>query len=58
MTAIREGLPDASFVRPEGIVEREVCSRTGGLATSRCRNTYVEISSQKIIYLTNAKEKM
>lgn len=46
MTSIHEGLPEAAFVRPEGIVEREVCSRTGGLATSRCRNTYVEIFTE------------
>ena len=46
MTDIHEGLPDATFERPEGIVERKVCSRTGGLATSRCRNTYTEIFTE------------
>ena len=46
MTSIHEGLPEARFVRPEGIVEREVCRRTGGLATSRCRDTYVEIFTE------------
>lgn len=43
MTAIHENLPSASFERPEGIVEARVCRRTGGLATSRCTDTYTEI---------------
>ena len=46
MTDIHEGLPSATFVRTEGIVEREVWSRTGCLATRRCRNTYVEIFTE------------
>ena len=43
MTAIHENLPSARFERPEGIVEATVCRRTGGLATSRCTDTYTEI---------------
>ena len=46
MTSIHQGLPEATFVRPEGIVEREVCRRTGGLATRNCRDIYTEIFTE------------
>ena len=46
MTDIHQGLPSATFVRPEGIVEAKVCRRTGCLATSRCTDTYMEIFTQ------------
>ena len=46
MTDIHKDLPGATFVRPEGIVERTVCRTTGCLATRRCTNTYTEIFTQ------------
>ena len=46
MTDIHQGLPSATFVRPEGIVEAKVCRRTGCLDTSRCTDTYMEIFTQ------------
>ena len=46
MTDIHNGLASATFVRPEGIIDATVCSRTGGLATNRCSSTYQEIFTQ------------
>ena len=43
MTDIHEDLEDASFERPDGIVEETVCRTTGGLATTGCSDTYTEI---------------
>ena len=38
MTAIHEELENATFVRPNGIVEETVCRTTGCLATTGCNN--------------------
>ena len=46
MTDIHKDLPSASFVRPEGIVERTVCRTTGCLASKNCTNTYTEIFTE------------
>ena len=44
MTDIHENLENAKFIKPtSGIVEATVCRATGGLATTGCTNTYVEI---------------
>ena len=43
MTDIHKDLPSATFIRPEGIVEKTVCKTTGCLATRRCTNKYTEI---------------
>ncbi len=46
MTDIHKDLPSATFVRPEGIVERTVCKTTGCLASKNCTNTYTEIFTE------------
>ena len=46
MTDIHKDLPSATFVRPEGIVERTVCRTTGCLASRSCTNTYTEIFTE------------
>ena len=46
MTDIHKDLPSATFVRPEGIVERTVCRTTGCLASRNCTNTYTEIFTE------------
>ncbi len=46
MTDIHKDLPSATFVRPEGIVERTVCRTTGCLASKKCTNTYTEIFTE------------
>ena len=46
MTAIHEELENATFVRPNGIVEETVCRTTGCLATTGCNNKYTEIFTQ------------
>ena len=43
MTDIHKGLANASFTRPDGLVEQTVCRTTGCLATTGCTNTYKEI---------------
>ncbi len=43
MAQVAVGRPDEPFVRPEGIVERRVCLRSGMLATANCDSTAVEI---------------
>ena len=43
MKDIHAELPNANFVRPEGIVEQTVCRTTGCLATAGCTNLYTEI---------------
>ena len=43
MTEIHKGLPSATFVKPDGIVEATVCKSTGCLATTGCTSTYQEI---------------
>ena len=42
MKDIHKDLENANFNKPSGIVEKEVCSITGGLATSSCTSTYKE----------------
>ncbi|MCR4617395.1 MAG: transglycosylase domain-containing protein [Lachnospiraceae bacterium] len=37
MSRVHADLPNVSFVEPEGIVTREVCSKSGLLATDLCR---------------------
>ena len=46
MTDIHKDLPSATFVRPEGIIERTVCRTTGCLASKNCTNTYTEIFTE------------
>ena len=46
MTDIHKDLPNATFVRPEGIVEKTVCKTTGCLASKNCTNTYTEIFTE------------
>ena len=46
MTDIHKDLPSATFVRPEGIVERTVCRTTGCLVSRNCTNTYTEIFTE------------
>ena len=46
MTDIHKDLPGATFVRPEGIVERTVCRTTGCLASRNCTNIYTEIFTE------------
>ena len=46
MTDIHRDLPTATFVRPEGIIERTVCRTTGCLASRSCTNTYTEIVTE------------
>lgn len=46
MKDIHEGLEDANFNKPSGIVERTVCRITGCLATSSCTDKYTEIFSE------------
>ena len=43
MKNIHTPLPNASFVVPEDIVTKEVCTITGGLATSKCSSKRSEI---------------
>lgn len=43
MGAVTAGKPDEPFVRPEGIVEKRVCLRSGMLATANCDSTAAEI---------------
>ena len=46
MTTIHEGLENATFTRPSGIVEQSVCRITGCIATTGCANKYTEIFTQ------------
>lgn len=43
MTDVHKGLANATFKRPDGIVEQTICATTGCLATTGCNNTYKEI---------------
>ena len=43
MKAIHKPLSNASFTRPEGIVEATICGSTGGLARSGCSNKRTEV---------------
>lgn len=43
MTDIHKNLQNATFVKPDGIVEQTVCKTTGCLATTGCNVTYKEI---------------
>ena len=46
MKDIHKGLPNATFVKPNGIVTATVCRVTGCLATTGCGSTYQEIFTQ------------
>ena len=46
MTSIHKDLANATFTKPNGIVEQTVCRTTGCLATTGCTNTYLEIFTQ------------
>ena len=46
MTTIHKDLENATFTRPNGIVEQTVCRTTGCLATTGCNNKYTEIFTQ------------
>ncbi len=46
MKDIHKGLPNATFVKPSGIVTATVCRTTGCLANSGCASTYQEIFTQ------------
>ena len=46
MTTIHEDLENATFIRPNGIVEQTVCRTTGCLASTGCNNKYTEIFTQ------------
>jgi len=37
MSEVHKGLPDKDFAKPSGLVEREVCTVSGQLATDLCR---------------------
>ena len=52
MTDIHSDLEDATFERPNGIVEETVCRTTGCLATTGCTDTYTEIFT----YQKNVKD--
>ena len=42
MARIHAGLQTARFEKPSGILSRTVCSETGKIATTGCRDTYTE----------------
>ncbi len=46
MTKIHEDLPNAEFVKPEGIVEVTVCKASGLKATGTCSGTYTEVFTE------------
>ena len=46
MSKIHNGLEQATFEVPEGVVIKKVCKYTGKLATSRCWSTYEEVFSE------------
>lgn len=46
MSAIHKELPNAEFVKPEGVVEVAVCKATGLKASKTCSGTYTEVFSQ------------
>ncbi len=46
MTDIHQDLPSATFTRPDGIVEKTVCTVTGCLASKNCTSTYTEIFTE------------
>ncbi len=43
MGKITDGRPDEPFVRPEGVIEKKVCLRTGMLATAACDSVANEV---------------
>ena len=40
MERVHEGLPDIGFEQPEGIVQEQVCRKSGMLPSRGCRNDY------------------
>lgn len=49
MKEIHKELPNAEFVKPEGVVSATVCKVTGMSATEGCTETYVEYFTQDTI---------
>lgn len=49
MTKIHEDLPNAEFIRPEGIKEVTVCKATGLKASGSCSSTYTEVFTEDTI---------
>lgn len=49
MTKIHEDLPNAEFVKPEGIKEVTVCRATGLKASSTCGDTYIEVFTENTV---------
>lgn len=43
MTDVHRDLPNASFIKPEGIVQQAICKSTGCIATEGCADVYTEI---------------
>ena len=43
MKTIHKSLPNADFVRPDGIVEATICISSGGLANPNCSNKRTEV---------------
>jgi penicillin-binding protein 1A len=43
MGEVTAGEPDEPFVRPEGIIEKLICLRTGMIATTNCDSTLAEV---------------
>ncbi len=49
MKKIHENLPNAEFVKPEGIVEVTVCKASGLKAASTCSGTYTEVFTENSV---------
>ncbi len=49
MNKIHKDLPNAEFVRPEGIKEATVCKATGLKASTGCSSTYTEVFTEDSI---------
>lgn len=49
MTKIHENLPNAEFVKPEGIKEVTVCKSSGLKAKDSCSSTYTEIFTEDTV---------
>lgn len=49
MTKIHENLPNAEFIKPEGIKEVTVCKSSGLKAKEGCTNTYTEVFTEDTV---------